>query len=189
MPTDDLDPHDILSLVEGECIRDRVTDAAMAEGEARALRRRIGRQPGAQARYEDLRLSVTALSRLPRLDAPQAVWQRLEARFEAALAEGRARARAQDPRPRGAVVVLRRIAAAAACLLVVGMAAAWLLAVRLGLPESAAPTSRVTFVSARLEAPAAGVAIGEFLTRTTQRYQGMSPEVLQRILGHPATGQ
>jgi len=189
MSTDNLDPNDILSLVEGECIGDRVSDAAIDEGEARVLRRRIRQNAGDRALYEDLRLSVSVLSHLPRLDAPEAVWQRIEARFEQTLAEGRIRTLPRGRRPRGTLVVLRRLAAAAACLLVVVMAGAWVLGIRGWRPATPGSDTEVTFVSARLQTPSVGVAIGEFLTKTTKRYQGVSPALAQRILGRPATGE
>ena len=196
-----LDPLKMLSLVEGEVLGDRFPDVPVAEREE--LLALIRSNPEELERYAHLKLGVTALCEMPRLDAPEAVWEHLDAHFEEAL-EGRpaARKRGRVAGDRGRPVLLRRwallpgtrpvarpavrrIAIAVACLLVVIMGL-WI-ARGLG-PSPSVPRNDVIFVQGKPKsspntAPVmAAAVVVEFFAKVPKRIQGVSPEAEQRLL-------
>ena len=61
MTNENLDPRELLSLVEGEILGDRVADAPISEDKIRELAARIRTNAGDQAEYEHLKISVNAL--------------------------------------------------------------------------------------------------------------------------------
>jgi hypothetical protein len=192
----DLDPLKMLSLVEGEVLGDRLPDVPVADDEARGkLLALIRSNPVERERYMHLKLGVTALCEMPRLDAPTVVWEHLDARFEEALAES-ATGRAATPAlgrvggiRRGLVALrrFRRIAIAAACLLVL-VGGLWMAD---GLPWSESPSSssNVIFVQGKPKSsPATAQAvIGEFFFKVPKRIQGVSSEAVMRFLDTPPT--
>jgi len=212
----DLDPMKMLSLVEGEVLGDRLPDFADADVEAReGLLALIRSNPVERERYAQLKLGVTALCEMPKLDAPKAVWEHLDAHFEEALEgrpatqtpqiagklagvltgriawriSGRIRGIGRDP------VLLRRVrrlAVAAACLLVL-VVGLW---IARGLGPSSPTEPRVPgspngviFVRGKPTSSAvtAQVVIGEFFAKVPKRIQGVSPEAVKRLLGTPST--
>jgi hypothetical protein len=199
MPTNNLDPHELLSLVEGEILGEEVADERLPKKRIRELRKIIRSDPSLRVQYAELRASVEALHGLAFCDAPASVWHHLESAYDDTA---NAWTRGISPlesagttAPRGRLVFLdrltgraarsRKIWVAAACLLVV--LAAGLLVTR-GFQSPTHPESdRILFVRGQ-PVPATvppGVAIAGFQTRVLKRYQGVSPELIRKLLDTP----
>lgn len=176
-----LDPRDILSLVEGE----------MSGDEARELEKRIQESPentGYRALYEDLKRSVSALRSLPQRDAPESVWNRLEASFQETVEE----TLRMPVAPRGRLRRLWRPTIAAACLLVAISTGVLFLLFR--TPGPGSPKSPIRWI-AKVPSPAQGPTRGketvlsvitEFMFKDPIRYRGVSRDILD-ISNIPAT--
>jgi len=203
----DLNPLKMLSLVEGEVLGDRLPDVPVPDDEAREkLLALIRSNPVERERYAHLKLGVTALCEMPRLDAPKAVWEHLDARFENALEEAPSGRKSTPAHSRGAsrsgsrvisirrnLVALRRfrrIAVAAACLLVLGVGL-WIAngLLESSITKSPVSPSNVIFVQGTPESSPATpqVVIGEFFFKVPKRIQGVSSEAVMRLLNTPST--